>query len=137
MILDATTKLKRSANVTFQVVAEEAILIRLDTGTYFSLNKIGTEFWQMLDGRRTIGQIAAVFADINNAIVQSVIDGLQELADQTAQQFQSDARVLVDDVRAFADKAADKYHVETQVVVGDLLEIAGKMAVDHLVEVVP
>jgi hypothetical protein len=137
MILDATTKLKRSANVTFQVVAEEAILIRLDTGTYFSLNKIGTEFWQMLDGRQTIGQIAAVLAGINNAIVQSVVDGLQKIADKTAQQFRSDAQVLVDDVRAFADKTADKYHVETQVVVGDLLEMAGKMAADHLVEVVP
>jgi hypothetical protein len=33
--LDGTTVLKRSDNAAFEVVADEAILIRLDTGTYF------------------------------------------------------------------------------------------------------
>ena len=84
MILDATTKLKRSANVTFQSVAGEAILIRLDTGTYFSLNKIGTEFWEMLDGQQTIAQQAATIANTYNVDVPMVVADLLELAGKMA-----------------------------------------------------
>jgi hypothetical protein len=132
--LNADTKLKRSDNVTFQVVAGEAILIRLNTGTYFSLNKIGTQFWERLDGQQTIEQIAAVFAGQNNSIVESVVRDLFMVADKTAREFQAEAQVLVDAVRAFANKTADDYSVGRQVVVDDLLELAGKMKADSLVE---
>lgn len=57
--MDATTIINRSPNASFEVVADEAILIHLVTGTYFSLNKVGTEFWQMLDGSATIADHAA------------------------------------------------------------------------------
>ncbi len=134
--MNATTKLKRSENVTFQTVAGEAILIRLDTGTYFSLNKVGTEFWEMLDGQRTIEQHAAALADKNNRIVQSAADRLRELADDTAKEYAAEAQVLVDDVREFADTLVNKYHVDVALVVADLLELAEKMAVDNLVEAV-
>ena len=73
--MNPNTVLTRSDNVTFQVVADEAILIRLDTGTYFSLNKVGTQFWQMLDGQQTIGQHAAAVAN------QYQVDGAMVTAD--------------------------------------------------------
>lgn len=80
--MNANTILKRSENVTFQTVADEAILIRLDTGTYFSLNKIGTEFWDMLDGQQTIGEHAAVIAEKYDVDAAMVTDDLLELAMQ-------------------------------------------------------
>lgn len=80
--MNANTILKRSENVTFQTVADEAILIRLDTGTYFSLNKIGTEFWDMLDGQQSIGEHAAVIAEKYDVDAAMVTDDLLELATQ-------------------------------------------------------
>jgi hypothetical protein len=82
--MDANTKLKRSANATFQIVAEEAILIHLNTGTYFSLNKVGTEFWNMLDGAQTIGQHAATLAKKYNVDAARVTGDLLELAGKMA-----------------------------------------------------
>jgi hypothetical protein len=82
--LDGTTVLKRSDNAAFEVVADEAILIRLDTGTYFSLNKVGTEFWEMLDGERSVGDHAAVIAAKYEVDTQLVMGDLLELAGKMA-----------------------------------------------------
>ena len=133
--MDTTIRLKRSENVTFQNVAGEAILIRLNTGTYFSLNKVGTEFWEMLDGQQTIEQHAITLANKNNRIVQSAVTGLQELAERIDREHQAEAQVLVDDVREFARTIANKYHADASTVVSDLLELAEKMAADDLVDV--
>jgi hypothetical protein len=78
--LHETTVLKRSDNAAFEVVAGEAILIRLDTGTYFSLNKIGTEFWEMLDGEQSIADHAAVIARKYEVDTAMVLADLLELA---------------------------------------------------------
>ena len=82
--MDAKTQLSRSPNATFQVVADEAILIHLHTGTYFSLNKVGTEFWQMLDGQQTIGEHAAALAKKYNVDETRVIGDLLRLAEKMA-----------------------------------------------------
>jgi hypothetical protein len=65
-------------------VAGEAILIRLDTGTYFSLNKVGTEYWEMLDGRLTIGDHAAAIAAQYGVDVAMVTADLLELSARMA-----------------------------------------------------
>jgi hypothetical protein len=61
--MNQNTILKKSDKATFQIVADEAILIHMDTGTYFSLNKVGTEFWGMLDGKTALGEHAGIIAD--------------------------------------------------------------------------
>lgn len=80
--MDANSKLKRSGDVTYQVVAEEAILIRMSTGTYFSLNPIGTEFWNRLDGEQTVQQHAAATATKYNVEVAMVVADFLELAEK-------------------------------------------------------
>ncbi len=82
--MDSSTRLQRNINTTFQVVADEAILIHLNSGTYFSLNKVGTEFWQMLDGVQTIGQHAEVIAKKYEVETAVVIADLLELAEKMA-----------------------------------------------------
>ncbi len=82
--MQANTILARAENTTFEVVAGEAILIDLNTGTYFSLNKVGTEFWVLLDGEQTVAQHAETIAaryGVDAAIVQA---DLLELADKMA-----------------------------------------------------
>lgn len=78
--MDANSILSRSANVTYEVVGDSAILIRMDTGTYFDINRIGTEFWQMLDGLQTIQQHAATIALKYEVDVSMVITDLLEIA---------------------------------------------------------
>lgn len=82
--MDQHTILRRSENAVFEVVAGEAILIRLDTGTYFSLNKVGTEFWEMLDGKQSIGDQAAVIAAKYDVDITTVSADLLELAGKMA-----------------------------------------------------
>lgn len=78
------TILSRSPKATYEVVAGEAILIHLDTGAYFSLNAIGTEFWQMLDGQQTIRDHATTLANKYGVDGPMVVADLLELANKMA-----------------------------------------------------
>ncbi len=78
--MDAQTKLQHSANATFQVVADEAIVIHLQTGVYYSLNEVGTAFWNMLDGQLTIGECADRIAAEYNAPTEVVLADLLEIS---------------------------------------------------------
>jgi hypothetical protein len=80
--VDVHTTLKQSEDVTFQTVAGEAVLIRLDTGTYFSLNHVATQFWEMLDGKQSIGEQASMLATAYEVDVETVTRDLLELARQ-------------------------------------------------------
>lgn len=82
--MDKNNVLKQADSVTFEVVANEAILIDINTGTYFSLNEIGTEFWEMLDGRQTIEQQAAALAAKYDVELEMVVTDLLELAEEMA-----------------------------------------------------
>lgn len=78
--MDENTKLRQASNVTFENVAGEAILIHLDSGTYFSLNKVGTQFWEMLDGSQMIAEQARSLAEQYDVDAAMVRDDLLELA---------------------------------------------------------
>jgi Coenzyme PQQ synthesis protein D (PqqD) len=82
--LEAETRLQRSPEATFQVVADEAILIHLYTGVYYSLNDVGTTFWNLLDGQRTIGECADEIAAEYDAPRDVVLGDLIELAGDLA-----------------------------------------------------
>jgi hypothetical protein len=131
--LNADAVLQRSTRAAFQVVAGEAILIHLDSGTYFSLNKVGTEFWEMLDGRKTIHEHAQAIAAQYNQVTNAIADDVRGFAEHIAGKYES-AESVVRDIRQLADAILAKYHVETQRVTGDLIELATKMAADKLVD---
>ncbi len=82
--MDVSAVLQRSENATFEVVADEAILIHLETGAYYSLNRLGTEFWEMLDGRQTLAQHAATLAHKYSVANAQVEADLLELAARLA-----------------------------------------------------
>jgi len=78
--LDAQTRLRHSPDATFQEVAGEAILIHLQSGVYYSLNDVGTAFWNLLDGQRTIDACAQTIAAEYSAPPELVLADLLELA---------------------------------------------------------
>lgn len=133
--MDANTKLKRSDKATFQVVAGEAILIHLDTGTYFSLNKVSTEFWEMLDGQKTVEQHATAIADKYNTMTDAIADDVRALAESVKQKYEGAERVATE-IGELAANIGKKYHVPNKMVIDDLLEVAEKMAADNLVDTV-
>ncbi len=81
MTVDAHIRLRHTANATYQSVEGEAILIHLQTGTYYSLNDVGTTFWELLDGARTLGDCAAKIAAEYDAPVDVITGDLLELAE--------------------------------------------------------
>lgn len=78
--MEPTTCLRQSPNATFAIVAEEAILIHLQTGVYYSLNDVGTAFWNLLDGIRSIDACAQTIAAEYSAPADLVLADLLELA---------------------------------------------------------
>ena len=72
--------LQRSPNATHESVGDEAILIDLNTGSYYSLNDTGVMFWELLDGQRTIADCAQAIAKEYEVDEQMVQADLLELA---------------------------------------------------------
>jgi hypothetical protein len=69
-----------SPSAVHQPVGDEAILINLDTGAYYSLNNTGAMFWQLLDGQRTIADCARLIALDYDAELELIEADLLELA---------------------------------------------------------
>ena len=81
MTVDAHIRLRHTANATYQSVEGEAILIHLQTGTYYSLNGVGTAFWELLDGTHTVADCAAKLSTEYDAPVDVITGDLLELAE--------------------------------------------------------
>lgn len=84
--MDANARLRHSANATYQTIEGEAVLIHLQTGDYYSLNDVGTSFWKLLDGARTVGDCAAKIAAEYSAPMEVVTADLLELAADLAKE---------------------------------------------------
>ena len=62
MNITANSVFERSPSATHQAVAGEAIVIDLNTGSYYSLNETGTWLWENLDGQRNVGELSQELA---------------------------------------------------------------------------
>ena len=146
--------LHRSGNVTFQSIAGEAILIRMDTGTYYSLNAVGTDFWELLDGRSTIAQHATAIASKYNQkadeFATALISLTQQKGDHKAQQsladqydieleiVQQQIAQLANDfdeakISQYPQTIAKQFYVTPEMVQDDLIEIAHQLFTDKLI----
>jgi len=77
----------RNPRVAYREFAagEGAVLLHLDTGNYFSLNRLGSLIWRLVDGGTTVeGLIAAVSAELEDppshleADVQAFVAALRD-----------------------------------------------------------
>ncbi len=54
MTLDDNQRIKAAPGVLSRVIDDEAVLLELSSGTYFGLNEVGSEIWQLIaDGATT------------------------------------------------------------------------------------
>jgi hypothetical protein len=84
--MQVTDILNRSSDANYEKVGDEAILINLSTGAYYSLNDTGTMFWELLDGQRTIADCAREIAREYEVEASLVEDDLVELAAEFKQE---------------------------------------------------
>jgi hypothetical protein len=78
--LDETSILTRSPSVSFETVGGEAVLIQTDSGDFFSLSRVGLEFWSLLDGSGSITQHGRKIAEKYGVDPDEVITDLLDLA---------------------------------------------------------
>ncbi|MFH0757927.1 MAG: lasso peptide biosynthesis PqqD family chaperone [Bacteroidota bacterium] len=57
MKVDLSSILKRSINHSFSEVDGEIIMLNIEKGSYFTLNKVGSEIWKMLDKPNVVSDI--------------------------------------------------------------------------------
>ncbi len=146
--MDKNTVFQRSDNATFQVVAGEAIVIRMDTGAYYSLNEVGTDFWEGLDGRTPLHQHAQTIADKYNQKTADFIARLRHLAvnggnaQQLAAEFDVPMELVTDNLPPLRGASAEAhaaaltadFTVTPAQVTADLLELAGELLSERLIE---
>lgn len=80
-----TELLRVSDDVVFRELDGEAVILNLDSGTYFGLDEVGTRFWQLIekDGRidlalATLETEYEVAADVLRADVDRLVSMLVE-----------------------------------------------------------
>lgn len=73
-------KPQRHPEATHETVEEEAIIINLNTGVYYTANDTATMFWELIDGQRTIADCARLIAQDYDVEAEVVEADLLELA---------------------------------------------------------
>jgi hypothetical protein len=65
MTIEPTSRLERNASVAFRRLAdgEGGVLLHLESGEYHGINEVGCLIWELLDGERTVDQVAASLRD--------------------------------------------------------------------------
>jgi Coenzyme PQQ synthesis protein D (PqqD) len=61
--LPPTSVLSPSRDVTWTLLDGEAVLLDLESGRYFTLNRTATVLWQMLDGRKSLAEVVTMLGE--------------------------------------------------------------------------
>lgn len=78
----ASTYLVRNSDVITQRVKDETVLFDMARGDYYSLNEIGARTWELVDGKRTVSEVAGLLAAEYDAPEEIILEDLQTLVEQ-------------------------------------------------------
>jgi hypothetical protein len=77
-------KWKKRAQLVEREIEQEAVLLDLKSGVYYSLNEVGTEIWRLLGAGATESELAAAVAaqyDVNpDTAARDIGDLLKDMA---------------------------------------------------------
>ncbi|MEZ4771140.1 MAG: PqqD family protein [Caldilineales bacterium] len=54
---------KDPSKIISRTVDDEALIIHLTSGSYYSLNAVGTRVWESIDGTRTVGDTVKIIQE--------------------------------------------------------------------------
>jgi hypothetical protein len=65
MSFTPTSRVERNENVAFRRLAagEGGVLLHLESGEYHGINEVGCLIWELVDGERTVDEIAVALRD--------------------------------------------------------------------------
>ena len=69
-------------NVVSQISDGTTVLLQLESGTYFSLDNVGTLIWALCDGRRSVHEIASSVCDEYDIDLSTAADDVDALLAQ-------------------------------------------------------
>lgn len=65
MSFTPTSRVERNENVAFRRLAagEGGVLLHLESGEYHGINEVGCLIWELVDGERTVDEVAVALRD--------------------------------------------------------------------------
>ena len=49
--------------VTYRIIDNEAVILNLDNGYYYSLNEVGTRIWEAIDKQKSLDQVLSLLKE--------------------------------------------------------------------------
>lgn len=71
--------LRHSEHVIAQRSGSDVVLFHMESGEYYSLNELGAMIWELMDGRRPIGEVADVLETEYDAPRELILEDCREL----------------------------------------------------------
>lgn len=71
-------------DVLFTSMGEDAVLLHVQRGDYYSLNKVGARLWMLADGTKSIEDLAKLITDEFEISQGQAVKDVAELAEQLA-----------------------------------------------------
>jgi len=77
---------KKSKNVAYRIIDNEAVIVIPEKGIVRVLNKVGSEIWELSDGKRKISEIVSFISDKFNISIEEankdIVEFIQELVEK-------------------------------------------------------
>ena len=83
---EASDRPRRDPSVAWRVIQGEAVMVLPSTGKVHTLNAVGTRFWELVDGQRS----------------------LADIVEQLEEEFDAPADAIAADCRRFASELAER-----------------------------
>ncbi|MCA9461964.1 MAG: PqqD family protein [Nitrospira sp.] len=80
------SRLQAHEDVHCSILEGEAVLLNLDNGMYYSLNRVGTAIWELCDGQFTVSEILARICDRFDVAEEQAKQDLTVIASQLLEQ---------------------------------------------------
>ena len=84
--LSLDSHVRISDDAVFRELDGEAVILQLESGTYFGLDRVGTRLWQLIDLHRQLRPVLAAAVDEFDAepdvLERDLLDLVSELADK-------------------------------------------------------
>jgi len=82
-------------NVIHEVIDGEVVIVNLNTGNYYSIDKLAVDIWTFIDSGAALGQIADAIADRYDGNRKDIENGINQLVNQLVEE----GLIVLDKVR--------------------------------------
>ena len=71
--------LKKNPDIIWKNVKGETVLLNPFSGKYYGLNKVGCAFWEKVDGKRNLSEIATLLLSEFNVEKETLLKDIDDL----------------------------------------------------------